>query len=533
MGAMMRNTSRCGIVGAALIGGLLLGAGAAWAQSPMVDYETSAKADQVTAAAAWRLSFRPNLQVLQQTVLQLRARPGVTADQATQVDSLVAQAAGQAEADARRTYWRAVAVLQRRAWTPGEETVGALALRTPTSLWTGGGDKLSLATLYPPANPKPVTYRLGLYASLPTTSATPLRGDLVADLGTGRVEAGQAADLPAQLPQVQDGAYLLIAQVEAEEGARSEIVQPVYVVRDLDVRAAAMDAALAKITGHTEAKAIAAYPFALAKALRAGTREIVSYDFPGAIERSKTILAALESGRDPVRQAVGLQNRAYRFPETGELVPFQVYAPTTWTPGRKWPLMVALHGANLDETNMLGRDGARMQKLAEENGFVVVTPLGYRLNSAYGSERGFSKAIISPDQAERRRRSEVDVLEVLKIVEAEYNIDPARRYLTGNSMGGGGTWWIGGRHPELWAAIAPGAYGGVLPEDTAALGRLPIMVVVGDRDDLMLDSVRRTVATLKAGGVQPLYVEVPGGTHSSAFETTLPDIFAFFRKHAK
>ncbi|HQP20343.1 MAG TPA: alpha/beta hydrolase-fold protein, partial [Phenylobacterium sp.] len=162
-----------------------------------------------------------------------------------------------------------------------------------------------------------------------------------------------------------------------------------------------------------------------------------------------------------------------------------------------------------------------------------VTPLGYRLNSAYGSERGFSKAIISPDQAERRRRSEVDVLEVLKIVEAEYNIDPARRYLTGNSMGGGGTWWIGGRHPELWAAIAPGAYGGVLPEDTAALGRLPIMVVVGDRDDLMLDSVRKTVATLKAGGVQPLYVEVPGGTHSSAFETTLPDIFAFFRKHAK
>jgi len=243
-------------------------------------------------------------------------------------------------------------------------------------------------------------------------------------------------------------------------------------------------------------------------------------------------VAALKTGRDPVRQARELQNRAYRFRETGELIPYQVYVPSNWTPDKQWPLVVALHGANLDETNMLGRDGGRMQKLAEAHGFVVVTPLGYRLNSAYGSQRGFSRQIVGAE-ADRRRRSEDDVLAVTALVEKEYNIDPRRRYLTGNSMGGGGTWWIGGRYPQMWAAIAPGAYGGVLAEDVPSLAKLPIHVVVGERDDLMLDRVRETVATLKAGGLTPDYVEVPGGTHASAFEIDLPEIFKFFEKHAK
>jgi dienelactone hydrolase len=182
---------------------------------------------------------------------------------------------------------------------------------------------------------------------------------------------------------------------------------------------------------------------------------------------------------------------------------------------------------------MLGRDGGRMQKEAEAHGFVVVAPLGYRLNSAYGSERGMSRAIVG-DQAERRKRSEQDVLQVLRLVQREYNIDPKRQYLTGNSMGGGGTWWIGGRYPELWAAIAPGAYGGVLPEDVPNLGRLPILAVVGDKDELgMLGRVRETVAVLKAGGVTPEYLEVPGGTHASAYERSVPAIFDFFQKHAK
>jgi dienelactone hydrolase len=50
---------------------------------------------------------------------------------------------------------------------------------------------------------------------------------------------------------------------------------------------------------------------------------------------------------------------------------------------------------------------------------------------------------------------EEDALRVLADVRRAYKIDPDRISLTGLSMGGGGTWSIGLRHPELFAALAP------------------------------------------------------------------------------
>ncbi|MCI3131087.1 alpha/beta hydrolase-fold protein [Phenylobacterium aquaticum] len=521
--------------GAALVAvAVLATATVATAQSALVDYETSAKAAQVQQAAAWRLAFRPPMSVLAQTVSQLRAAPGVSPEVAAQVDALSRQAEGEKPPEARRTVWRAVALLTGQAWTPGQELLGALALRSPAPVWTGKGDPLTFEAAYPvPAAARGATYVIDLYSSEPTTSATPKLGARIRTVATGRLGAQPPKSIPISLKDAPDGAYLLVATISAGPNTTGRLVQPIYLVRDLDRRATALKADLASISGHEPAKAIAEYPFALAKALNAGAREIVSYDFPAAISRSQKIVADLKAGRDDVWQAKGLQNRAYRFAETGELVPYQVFAPSAWTPDRKWPLVVALHGANLDETNMLGRNDAQMQKLADRHGFVVVAPLGYRLNSAYGSQRGFSRAIAG-DQDERKHRSELDVLRVTELVEAEYNIDPHRRYLTGNSMGGGGTWWIGGQHPELWAALAPGAYGGVLPEDAPGLAKTPIFAVVGDRDELgMLDRVRASLATLRAAGVSPIYLEVSGGTHSSAYDRALPEIFNFFENHAK
>ena len=48
-----------------------------------------------------------------------------------------------------------------------------------------------------------------------------------------------------------------------------------------------------------------------------------------------------------------------------------------------------------------------------------------------------------------------DVMRVIADVRRAYDIDPDRISLTGLSMGGGGTWQIGLRHPELFAALAP------------------------------------------------------------------------------
>ena len=51
----------------------------------------------------------------------------------------------------------------------------------------------------------------------------------------------------------------------------------------------------------------------------------------------------------------------------------------------------------------------------------------------------------------------LDALEVLELAKGEIHPDPARIYLTGHSMGGHGTWQLGGLFPDLFAAIAPSA----------------------------------------------------------------------------
>ncbi len=51
----------------------------------------------------------------------------------------------------------------------------------------------------------------------------------------------------------------------------------------------------------------------------------------------------------------------------------------------------------------------------------------------------------------------IDALEVYDIAKKELRIDPNRIYLTGHSMGGHGTWYLGATYPDKFAAIGPSA----------------------------------------------------------------------------
>jgi predicted esterase len=51
----------------------------------------------------------------------------------------------------------------------------------------------------------------------------------------------------------------------------------------------------------------------------------------------------------------------------------------------------------------------------------------------------------------------MDALEVLTEAKNIYKTDPLKTFLTGHSMGGHGTWYLGATYPDLWGAIAPAA----------------------------------------------------------------------------
>ena len=520
------------------LGAVAASALAAWwapqvaAQVVLSDYENSDAAAQARAKAIWRLAFRPGVQVLAQTVASLRQTSGLAEEDTAAIDALAMQAQTASDAEARALLWHAASIGLGKTWTPAQAAFGSLAVRPSVTVLVDAHAAVELEQQYPAGVPRGVRFTIDLMKGVEAGSATPERQGKVRELASSSLSGPFPRSVPIDLGGVAPGFYLLDVHLTDGAGDTSELAAPVYFEPQLAALEKSVRWQLRGVSGHDAARATALSPFELARALTAGRREVIAFDSTHAIARSEEIAGALARGRDPVFQATGLRSRAYRFAETGELVPYQVYVPSNWTPARKWPLVVALHGANLDETNMLGRASGEMQKLAEQHGFVVVAPLGYRINSAYGNTRGIGK-LLGADP-ERVRRSETDVMTVIDLIIKEYNVDPAQMYLTGNSMGGGGTWWIAAHHPGMFAAIAPTAFGGVVEEDVVGLRSVPILAVVGEKDELgMRDRVKQSADLLKANGADIEYLEIPGGTHKTAFDEAMARIFDFFASHGK
>lgn len=120
----------------------------------------------------------------------------------------------------------------------------------------------------------------------------------------------------------------------------------------------------------------------------------------------------------------------------------RVYLPPDYEPGRRWPLIVNLHGKSESNPDYLhwGDPVRRFDKLAERGNAIVVYPHG-RGNSFY---QGIG---------------ELDVLRALALAKSRFTVDEDGVTLMGYSMGGAGSWHVGTHHPELFAALAP-FYGG-------------------------------------------------------------------------
>src|SRR4029453_17538454 len=66
------------------------------------------------------------------------------------------------------------------------------------------------------------------------------------------------------------------------------------------------------------------------------------------------------------------QGRSYVFAGTGKQIPYAVFVPFTYSPAKKWPLMVGLHGLGRPYDWLMGYDG--IIDFAERDGYVLVTP---------------------------------------------------------------------------------------------------------------------------------------------------------------
>ncbi len=233
-----------------------------------------------------------------------------------------------------------------------------------------------------------------------------------------------------------------------------------------------------------------------------------------------------------------VQIKSYRFAEAGGIdSEYGLYVPTTYQGSDPAPLLVALHGHGSGAMYMMEYNN--LLELAENYGFIVVTPVGFSERGWFGSRppNGFQAGAedISLSSSEVRRLSELDVMNVVAEVRNDFVIDSQRIYLTGQSMGGSGTWYLASEHPDLWAAIAPlSPVTGEEPEILANCPEIPVLLIAGDRDiEVEIEVTRRWVKKMAELDMDYEYLEIAGGTHSSSGRENLDKVFEFFDNQSK
>ncbi|MBK5290207.1 MAG: dienelactone hydrolase family protein [Acidobacteriia bacterium] len=254
--------------------------------------------------------------------------------------------------------------------------------------------------------------------------------------------------------------------------------------------------------------------------------------FCGLLPRSFAVIALLLAG------ALSAQT-----PQTGPQVltffssvddtdqPYAIYLPKGFDPTRKYPLVMSLHGAGsnhrLNLRRVFGQGNLPGQPDAEATRsfpalpdveFIVASPLARGTIGYQGI-------------------GERDTYDVLADVKKRFPIDEDRIYLTGLSMGGGGTVWLGLTRPDVWAAIAPVC--AAVPPGASELApnalNLPVHLFHGEIDPVVpVASSRGLHKQLLELETAVQYTEYPGVRHNS-WDNAYKDaaIFRWFSQHRR
>ncbi|MBR5735774.1 MAG: hypothetical protein IKX60_03150 [Bacteroidales bacterium] len=232
---------------------------------------------------------------------------------------------------------------------------------------------------------------------------------------------------------------------------------------------------------------------------------------------------------------------SYFFLEPAEAFPFRVCLPSNWDGKTRLPMVMFLHGAFNNESSYLDQNDFQMVKLADEYGMILVSPLGghgaygtyLKLPGSFGRDEE-NAAILSEKPTEERiaiqRISEKDVINVIELVLAYFPVDTKNMFLMGHSMGSGGTWYIGGKYPDYWKALAP-ISGPFVTEEGYPWSNLkgkPIFITEGSFGCATTDSSRKLYDWMKERGFNVTYKEYEGN-HGDMVPMALPDVFEFFK----
>lgn len=200
----------------------------------------------------------------------------------------------------------------------------------------------------------------------------------------------------------------------------------------------------------------------------------------------------------------------------GATLPYQLLKPINVEAGKKYPLVIFLHGA--------GERGIDNEKQSIH---------GVPQFASDENRKKYPCFLIAPQCPEGKKWVEVDwsadthtmpkdpspnaklTLDLIDQLLKDLPVDPQRIYLTGLSMGGYGTWDLLARRPQFFAAGVP-VCGGADEATAKVLTKMPLWVFHGAKDTAVKPARSRNIvkAILTEGG-QPKYTEYPDVGHNS------------------
>ncbi len=185
----------------------------------------------------------------------------------------------------------------------------------------------------------------------------------------------------------------------------------------------------------------------------------------------------------------------------GTKLRYAILKPAKIKPETKYPLVVSLHGSG-------GRGSEKWQGNCAAN-----RALGKPEN-----RQKYPCYIIAPTVGRNQRWDGAPLAALIELIKSslkEHAIDPARIYVTGQSMGGAGTYSAILAEPNLFAAAVP-VCGRGQPDQAKKIVHLPIWIFHGELDRVVPTIASRNMeAALKKAGGKPIYTEYAGVRHNS------------------
>ena len=140
-------------------------------------------------------------------------------------------------------------------------------------------------------------------------------------------------------------------------------------------------------------------------------------------------------------------------------IEYLLHLPREYDAGRKWPLLVCLHGSGNPVTEVRLHGPTQLIDQGKHFDFIIVSPL----------------------LSEGLRQDRESLVALIEHVSNTLAVDRDRVLLTGISSGGAATWCLACYDPDRFAAIAPVCGGGDVTEATR-LQNVPAWTFCGERD---------------------------------------------------